>query len=352
MAMPDPKNSVDIYLKLAERPNTRRSYEAAVRHYEQEWHGLLPATPDAITRYLAAYASTLSINTLRLRLAGLSRWHTDHGFIDPTKAPVVAQVLKGIRAAHLAPEKQAKPIELFFLQRVSECLEQSSPRPGEDPDLHRLRRARDQAMLLIGFWRGFRADELCNLMIENISVEPGVGMSFYLPRSKGDRDVVGRGYRCPALSQLCPVAAYESWIAVSGCTEGPVFRKIDRWGKVWNKGIVPGSIVPWLRRLFKAAGVEAPENYSSHSLRRGFASWARSSGWDIKELMEYVGWKDIGAAMRYLDISSNDLKAKFEQGLARSLDRGQTGSVAAESPPSPHPRHQSPRSKPALKIIK
>lgn len=39
---------VETYLRLAERPNTIRSYAAAIRHFEQEWQGLLPATPDSL----------------------------------------------------------------------------------------------------------------------------------------------------------------------------------------------------------------------------------------------------------------------------------------------------------------
>jgi integrase len=63
------------------------------------------------------------------------------------------------------------------------------------------------------------------------------------------------------------------------------------------------SLIPLLRTLFAAAGLASVQEYSSHSLRRGFAGWARASGWDIKELMEYVGWTDIKSAMRYLEAS-------------------------------------------------
>jgi hypothetical protein len=38
-------------------------------------------------------------------------------------------------------------------------------------------------------------------------------------------------------------------------------------------------------------------------LRRGFASWAHQSGWDLKSLMNYVGWKDMKSAMRYIEAS-------------------------------------------------
>lgn len=346
-------NRVDAYLSLAERPNTRRSYAAAVRHFELEWCGLLPATPDIIARYLAEYATTLSINTLRIRLAGLSRWHTDHGFSDPTKSAIVIQVLKGIRVAHSLPEKQARPLELAQLQQVSEWLEQASPESAsENANGFRLRHVRDQAMLLIGFWRGFRADELTSLTIENVVAEPGEGMTCYLPRSKGDREFAGRSFRCPALSRLCPVAAYGNWIAVSGLTAGPVFRRIDRWGNLGGTGIAPGSVIPWLRRIFKAARLDAPESYSSHSLRRGFAGWARASGWDLKELMEYVGWKDVKSAMRYLDVAGDDLKTRFEQGL-EPAGAGHKHEVESEASTTPNTTtHRLAPKKPSLKIVK
>ena len=344
--------TVETYLELAERPNTGRSYAAAVKHFEQEWRGLLPATPDSVARYLADQATAVSINTLRLRLAGLSRWHTDHGFPDPTKANVVIQVFKGIRAVHSAPERQAKPLELLELQRISDWLESAPPQAGEDARIHHLRRTRDRAMLLIGFWRGFRADELTRLEVENIAVESGVGMSIYLPRSKGDRDYEGRRYQCPALSKLCPVGAYDAWIAAAGLTEGPVFRKIDRWGNLGSEAIAAGSVISWQRRLFQAAGVAEPERYSSHSLRRGFAGWARSSGWDLKALMEYVGWKDVASAMRYLDTASEDLQARFERGLTPVADSERDPRPPSGKAPLPVASSGWPNGRPPLKIIK
>lgn len=309
---------VELYLGLAERQNTRRSYASAIRHFELEWHGLLPATPEAVARYLADYATTLSVNTLKARLAGLSRWHVDHGFPDPTKSPHIARVLKGIRAAHNTAERQARPVELLLLQRVSAWLDgqiANSPEKPEQAPSQSLRPVRDQAMLLLGFWRGFRSDELTRLRIENVVVEPGIGLTCYLPHSKGDREFTGRTFRCPALSRLCPVAAYERWLSVSGIASGPVFRRIDRWGRLAETGLSAGSIIPWLRLLFANAGIEAPQTYSSHSLRRGFAGWAQSSGWDLKELMEYVGWRDVKSAMRYLETSTLGLQARFEEGL-------------------------------------
>jgi site-specific recombinase XerD len=335
---------LDTYLALAKRDNTQKSYAASIKHFEQEWNGLLPATPETVAEYLAEFASSLSANTLKLRLAGLSRWHQDHGFVDPTKDRLISQVLKGIRVAHTAPEKQAKPIELVQLQQVCDWLDQTA----DSDETLRLRCVRDKAMLLIGFWRGFRADEITRLSIDQIEVEPGIGLKIYLPWTKNDRDANGRHYQCPALSRLCPVAAYEAWLALSGLKQGPAFRKIDRWDHLSADALLAGSVVPWLRKLFKVAGVINADQYSSHSLRRGFASWARSSGWDIKEMMEYVGWKDIGSAMRYMDTSVDSLQARFEQGIPPAPTAAKVKKVAARQP-APRP---GPRGKAGLRVIK
>ncbi|WP_432432434.1 hypothetical protein [Acinetobacter modestus] len=43
--------------------------------------------------------------------------------------------------------------------------------------------------------------------------------------------------------------------------------------------------------------MESAELYSAHSLRRGSAHWANENGWEIKDLMQYVGWKNINSAL-------------------------------------------------------
>ncbi|GAB3265973.1 tyrosine-type recombinase/integrase [Chitinimonas naiadis] len=295
-------STLDRYLDAATRANTRRSYESAIRHYEVEWRGFLPATADSIARYLADYAGQLAISTIKQRLAALAQWHQEQGFPDPTKAPVVRKVLKGIQALHPAIEKQAVPLQVEQLELVVNWLDGAIRLSQERGDrAAELRHSRDKALLLVGFWRGFRGDELKRLQVEFVTLSPGKGMQCFLPQSKGDRQLQGRTFQVPALVRLCPVAAYGDWIALSELTHGPVFRGIDRWGGIGDAGLHPNSLIPLMRRLFTRAGLPAPDDFSSHSLRRGFAGWATANGWDIKTLMEYIGWRDVKSAMRYID---------------------------------------------------
>lgn len=309
--------NVDDYLQAADRESTLRSYAACIRHFEQVWNGLLPATSDSVARYLAAYAPQHALSTLRQRVAALARWHADHGFADPTRTPIVRKVLKGIRATHTSAQKQAKPLELEQLERVNAELQRRQVEaPQQDLPINVLRAARDRSLLLLGFWRAFRSDELTRMRIEDVEVVDGKGLTCRLPRSKGDREFEGRTFHCPALSRLCPVEAYREWIALLGRASGPVYPAIDRWGSISDESMRPTSIIPLLRGLFEQTGLDQVKSYSSHSLRRGFAGWATSSGWDIKELMEYVGWKDVDSALRYLDAPTAKLQQRFEQSLS------------------------------------
>ncbi|BCR26215.1 site-specific integrase [Aquipseudomonas alcaligenes] len=303
---------IERYLQAGTRENTRRSYQSAVDHFEVTWGGFLPATSDSIVRYLVDYADTLSSSTLKQRLAALAQWHITQGFPDPTKTPVVRQVLKGIRTLHPAQAKQAAPLQLQHLELATQRLGQEAEQAKQSNDIASLLRSRrDAALLLIGFWRGFRSDELCRLQVEHIHAEDGVGMRLFLPQSKGDRENLGTTHYVPALRTLCPVRAYLDWISAAGIVRGAVFCRLDRWGHLGEEALHPGSLISLLRNILHRAGIPA-EMYTSHSLRRGFATWATANGWDIKALMSYVGWKDIKSAMRYIDpaISFGGLAAK------------------------------------------
>ncbi|MDE2422484.1 MAG: tyrosine-type recombinase/integrase [Gammaproteobacteria bacterium] len=310
-------SKLDQYLQASTRDSTRRSYQSAIQHFEIEWGGFLPSTADSVARYLADHAEKLSINTLRHRLAALAQWHIDQGFPDPTKASVVRKVFRGIQTLHPIQEKRAKPFQIGQLKEVVDWLDQAIEQ-ARNAGCHgdELRLTRNKAMLLLGFWRGFRGDELTRLYVEHVEIVPHEGMICYFPQTKGDRNLKGTHFKAPMLSHLCPVSAYLDWIEMSGLTQGAAFRAINRWGHLSQHGLHADSFIPLLRSLFTDAGVNSPTLYSGHSLRRGFANWASASGWNLKMLMEYVGWKDIHSALRYIDHPDSFSQQQIERSLA------------------------------------
>lgn len=285
------------YQQAARRASTTRRYAQAIEHFEMVWGGLLPTSSESVARYLATYAPSHSSSTLRTHLAALAQWHQQRGFADPTKAAQVRDTLRGIRALHPQPVKQAPALQLQVLEASIEGLKGDlhSGQPAQ-----RLRAARDQALILLGFWRAFRGDELCRLQAEHIRIEAGEGMQVFLPSSKGDRDNRGRNLTMPALQRLCPVQATEQWLTLSGIKQGPLFRGIDRWGHINAQPLNANSVSRLLRQALSRSGIEA-EGYSAHSLRRGFATWASRNQWSMEQLMTYVGWRDVQSAARYIE---------------------------------------------------
>lgn len=328
-----PTTPMDRYLEAATRENTQRSYAAALRHFEVVWGGHLPASADSVARYLADHAAQLANNTLRQRLAALAHWHREHGFVDPTRAPLVRKVLKGIQTLHPSVENQAEPLQLTQLAQVDHWLGAGIEVAKERGDrADELRHHRDRSLILLGFWRGFRGDELIRLQVEHLRLVAGEGMTCFLSRSKGDRQALGTTYKVPALSRLCPVTATREWVEAAGLTQGSVFRSIDRWGRVSETSLHPNSLIPLLRRLLAAAGITDAEDYSSHSLRRGFAGWANANGWDVKALMEYVGWRDVQSALRYIDGGDPFARARIEASLPAPVVPSPAAPMTPEPP--------------------
>lgn len=295
----------------------------------------MPATADAIANYLASYAGLLSTNTLRQRLAALGRWHAQHGFSDPTRDDLVRRALRGIRALHGVQHNQATPLQIEDLERVVDTCEQnlvSAKRHGDRRG--ELLALRDRALVLLGFWRAFRSDELARVQIEHVTLREREGMTIFLPSSKGDRQNLGRTYAIPAPSRLCPVEALSAWLDGAGLTQGAAFRGITRWGTIGESALHPGSIVPLMRTMLANAGVSEARSYSSHSLRRGLAGWATVNGWDLKTLMQYVGWRDIKTAPRCVDAATDD-RERIEASLEQMAPSRHAASVAKTPAASP-----------------
>lgn len=307
---------VDFYQEAGKSENTERSYASNIKHYRSDFGGFLPATSDSVLKYIATYAKTLKVSTLRQRLSSLSKWHKEKGFVDPTANGQVKATLKGIAKHHQGITKQAYPLTFKHLLAICDRLEsekkdaieawnEAGSGRGADGAAKRdaegaiLRTHRDLALILLGFWQAFRSDELSRVTIENVVANRSQGMTIFLPYSKTDKDASGSTYDLPALRAYCPTSAYLDWVQVSGITTGLVFRSISRWGKLADTGIHKQSIEHVLNRVAGDLFPNEPK-FSTHSLRRGFTDWAVREGWDMKMLMDHVGWLSMDSARKYM----------------------------------------------------
>lgn len=170
------------------------------------------------------------------------------------------------------------------------CKEFSSP----------LLAARNRALLLIGCSGGFRRSELVALDIADI-VDTREGLELTLRRSKTDQEGTGVVVAVPYGShpETCPVRALRAWLTLSGITEGPVWREVDRHGNMGAARLHADSVGRIIKRACALAGLD-PTRYSGHSMRSGMATAAAAGGAPERAIMRQGRWSSRAMVDRYV----------------------------------------------------
>lgn len=288
------------YQIAATSDNTRRAYQADIRHFET-WGGQLPATTEAILRYLHTFAETLNPRTLSRHITALKQWHRYQQFFDPTDAPIVSKTLTGIARIHGKPKDKAPPLLPEHLIKIADYLATQSAHTA----------SRDNALLQVGFLGAFRRSELVAIRVEDIDWQPN-GIEILIPKSKTDQLNTGQYCVIPnGNEQLCAVRALKVWIEQANIQEGFVFRRIHRGNKISDLNIVPDSVNEILKKQGIAAGIEHAMNFSSHSMRRGLATTASRDGVSLPAIMRQGRWKQVSTVMEYIEAAQ-----RFEENAA------------------------------------
>ena len=260
---------------------TLREYDKAWSYF-QSWckendYIALPAEPLTVAAYLAACAQGFTDKAKRkhkpAKLATLRQWsaaigykHRAAQYEDPTRAEGCKETLEGLAREYGTAQEKKEPI-------TREELEQMILHTPDD-----LRGARDRALLLVGFSAALRRSELVALEMRDVTFSGGYAR-LTLRQSKTDQDKQGESIALPmdTNARLNPVAALVEWIERAEITEGKLFRKIDRWGKPWARGLTPGRVAETVKHYADLAGID-PERVSGHSLRAGFITSAARAG--------------------------------------------------------------------------
>lgn len=294
-----------VFLTAATSDNTRHAYRSAIKHY-LDWGGMLPADEPAIIRYLVRYADALNPRTLALRLTALSQWHLHQGFVDPTATPTVRKTLAGIARSNGRPKKKARALPIEDMELVVAAL----ARQGT------LKAARDNALLQVGFFGGFRRSELASIEVNHLVWDPQ-GITITLPRSKTDQTGEGLVKAIPySDGPCCPATALRTWLDAASIASGPVFRSISKWGVLASEGLNPASVNAILAGAAQLAGLGYVPELSSHSLRRGMATSAYRAGADFRDIKKQGGWRHDGTVQGYIEEAG-----LFEENAAGSLLR-------------------------------
>ena len=99
--------------------------------------------------------------------------------------------------------------------------------------------------------------------------------------------------------ETCPALAVAAWLAAAGIEAGPLFRPVNRHGRVLESRLSDRAVAEVVKRSLKAAG-RSPRGYSGHSLRAGLVTQAVMSGASERSIQEQSGHRSLAVMRRYI----------------------------------------------------
>jgi site-specific recombinase XerD len=275
-------------IRSSKSVNTIRAYKSDFNNFvdfcKKNNFKPLPANPKIISFYITHLSSNSKVSTLKRRLASISVIHKIKGHYIDIKHPLIIENLMGIQRKKGVFQKSKNPILINELKEIINVIEKLEKKE--------IRKARDKALILIGFSGGFRRSELVNIDLEDLEFTKE-GVKIFIKRSKTDQSGEGMIKAIPYFKDknFCPIYFLKKWIEISNVNKGLIFDISDK------------MVAILIKKYLSAAGFDA-NKYSGHSLRSGFATVAADYGADEKSIMTMTGHKTTQMVRRYIKESN------------------------------------------------
>lgn len=287
---------------------SRIRYSVDMDHFA-EWCGErnanpLPASEDAVTAYVSHLIGKGNAPaTVKRALTAIRHAHRAGGFPPPRCPAIPAPPRPETNGA--VGLKGARPVRLRELRRLVRSID-----PGDTTG------ARDRALLLAGFFSAAWPSELLLVDIDRlVHGDDGVVLVRRTPSSRNEDEEDASLAFLPSQSdlELCPVSAIREWkhrLAERGVRTGPLFRRIDRHGRVFGEeGPIAGQSgrqrdgrlsVRGFSAIVQARGRLArmdTRRLSATSLRAGGLATALAKGYTPEDLAAYARYNPTNHAL-------------------------------------------------------
>ena len=90
-----------------------------------------------------------------------------------------------------------------------------------------------------------------------------------------------------------------AWLELAGISEGPIFRGVDRHGRIMPGRLTDRAVALIVQRTAEAAGLD-PARFAGHSLRAGLATSAAMAGAEERDIMRQTRHTSVAVARRYI----------------------------------------------------
>jgi integrase len=280
LALPDLEHVKTAVLNSLTSASGQRTYDHAIREFVT-WYCSEPRLAfnrTVVLRYRIhleqrGYAPA----TINLRLAAVRRVAyeaADAGLLSPELAAGIRRV-KGVRRIGVRLGNWLTPEQG---RRLLDSATPSTPRG-----------LRDHAMVAMLIGCGLRRAELLALNLESIQQREEHWVIA---------DLVGKGGHVRTVPIPAWVkSAVDAWTAAPGITHGPVFRAINKAGRVWGDGMSPKVLWDVVRATAARAGID---KLAPHDLRRTCARLCHLAGGELEQIQFLLGHVSIQTTERYL----------------------------------------------------
>jgi integrase len=281
--------------------NTIRSFKSSLKQFQKAGYEL-PCSPQSLVQYLVDRTTAgLSPATMTRHCTAIGNWHRRNKHPDPTKHEDVKQALRVLRKRYGRPAKKAKVLTEQDLTVIIKHLNKTKPKMG----------LRDKALILVGFFGAFRRSELVALKATNVALK-ATHAEILVEKSKTDQYHKGQKVIIPKLGGLlCPYTALKNLLEQE--KEGFLFKSDAFRRNYPGKPINSSSFSEMLQRFALRAGLEYPFEYSGHSLRRGFATYAVEKGFSLPNLMKQGRWRSTSTVSGYYEVSDEAQIQEFKK---------------------------------------
>jgi integrase len=280
LALPDLEHAKTAVLSSLTSTSGQRTYDHAIREFVT-WYCSEPRLAfnrTVVLRYRIhleqrGYAPA----TINLRLAAVRRIAyeaADAGLLSPELAAGIRRV-KGVRRIGVRLGNWLTP------EQSRRLLEHAAPLTA--------RELRDHAMVAMLIGCGLRRAELLALRLESIQQREEHWVIA---------DLAGKGGHV----RTVPIPTWvkttvDAWTAAAAITNGPVFRAINKAGRVWGAGMSPKVLWDVVRGAAARAGID---KLAPHDLRRTCARFCRLAGGELDQIQFLLGHVSIQTTERYL----------------------------------------------------
>ena len=321
---------LDIDLAIRRLPETayaaktRRVYAGVLRALNK-WLDGRPATDALLARYLGVLF--------------------DRGRAPPTAVHLVAAARFAAKECARAGLRSTDPVGPATTERLERYRREGAARgtgqvrgiswkeakkmclTAEAPD--ELAGKRDAAIISVMSDALLRVAEVSGFNVDDVTFLPDGTARIRIRRSKSDQ----RGRGAVQYLRARTAGRLRTWMSAGRIGSGALFRAVDRWGRVSERGLGPDSVRAAIKRRAKEAGIEG--RVSGHSLRIGSAQELAERGASLAELQKEGRWKDPSMPALYIrnQEASRGAVARLRRSAAKNSKKAlaASGTVVVES---------------------